>query len=74
MKSTEIDAAKLVKYWLDRSELNQRQLSDQMGVTPGRITKMLGKAVIRTDTLTRLAKCFKVTPSEFIYPAENNYK
>tara|TARA_R110002020_G_scaffold279104_2_gene494489 strand:- start:2958 stop:3182 length:225 start_codon:yes stop_codon:yes gene_type:complete len=74
MKTTEIDAARLIKYWLSKSEMNQRQLSDALGVTRGRITQMLGKKSIRTHTLARLALVFNVLPSEFIKPAENNYK
>jgi len=74
MKRMKIDAGKLVKYWLDKQGMSQSELGRSMGVTRGLVNKMLGRDSFTTQTLTRLASIFKVSPSEFIKPAENNYK
>jgi len=74
MKTIEIDSSRLIAYWLYKRDMSQKELSDRLEVTRGRITQMLGKKNIRTDILSKLARVFGVSPSEFIEPAERNYK
>lgn len=74
MKQTNIDASKLIKYWLTKTKTSNTELANGIGVTVQRVTKLTSKENARTDMISRLAHFFKVKPSDFIKPAENNYK
>ena len=73
MEHIEIDAARLIQYWLYEAGWTQKHLADKLGVKKSRVTHMVGADNMRTDTLTRLAFIFEVSPCEFIRPAETNY-